>query len=162
MQVTNPTAGAAAVADGVTITGAGTAGSPFVSHILSNTVTLTSAQILALNATPVTIVPAPAAGMIIVPIGIYVQYNFNTIAYTGGDRLFFFYAGAGNTGVAPELDGLVTAPASSSHGFSAGASVGVGHLGDDTASAILVQGIAYAAGNGTLKIVTYYQIVPVP
>ena len=45
-------------------------------------VTLTSAQVLACFTTAVTIVPAPGAGLVLVPVVAFVNYTFVTTAYT--------------------------------------------------------------------------------
>jgi hypothetical protein len=50
------------------------------------TVTLTSAQLKALNTTPVQIIPAPGAGKVIALLGGFAQYNFGTVAYTSNWR----------------------------------------------------------------------------
>ncbi|CAM6004576.1 unnamed protein product, partial [Sphagnum balticum] len=52
---------------------------------------LTSAQILALNSTPITIVPAPGAGYIIDVISAAAMLTFNTTAYTGTNALQIQY-----------------------------------------------------------------------
>lgn len=52
--------------------------------ILSASVTLTSAQVLAIFTTPVTIVPAPGAGLAIVPVFVAYNYTFGGTAYTDG------------------------------------------------------------------------------
>lgn len=45
------------------------------------TVTLTAAQLLALNATPVQLIPAPGAGFAVIPVYASMQYKFVTAGY---------------------------------------------------------------------------------
>lgn len=45
-------------------------------------VTLSSAQILDLNTTPITLVAAPGSGKMIVPVAVSYRLNFNSSAYT--------------------------------------------------------------------------------
>jgi len=46
-------------------------------------VNVSSAEILALNSTPVTLVTAPGAGYVLMPINAIAKLNFGTIAYDG-------------------------------------------------------------------------------
>lgn len=48
---------------------------------------LSSAQLLALSATPVQLVAAPGAGNVILPISIIFRLNFGTAAYAAGSTL---------------------------------------------------------------------------
>lgn len=64
--------------------------------------TLTSAQILALNTTAVTLIPAYLISTIIVE-GITARLNFNTTAYTGANNLEFRYTGAAGAKVTADM-----------------------------------------------------------
>ena len=58
--------------------------------ILESKVTLTSAQILALNSVPQQIVPAPGAGLIIQPVSFLFAYNYNSAAYATNKTLIIY------------------------------------------------------------------------
>jgi hypothetical protein len=65
------------------------------------TVTLTSAQILALNTTPVTLVAAQGANTYVQVIALAAKLDFNSVAYTGSNAANITYtnaAGAAATG----------------------------------------------------------------
>ncbi|HEX4775082.1 MAG TPA: hypothetical protein VH234_06215 [Candidatus Saccharimonadales bacterium] len=77
-------------------------------------VTLTSAQILALHGTPITLVAAPPAGKVISVDEIVGKLTFKSTQYTGANAVEFRYtdgSGAKVTGDAASawLDGSVTA-----------------------------------------------------
>lgn len=58
------------------------AGAPFAGYQFVS-VTITSAQILALNSTPVVVIPAPASTQVIVPHYAVIRYNYGGVAYAG-------------------------------------------------------------------------------
>lgn len=53
-----------------------------VSSVKQVKVSLSSAQILTLGTTPVTLVPAQGAGKVIIPVSVVMNYNFITSAYS--------------------------------------------------------------------------------
>jgi hypothetical protein len=130
--------------------------------VLSASVTLTSAQLLALHGTPITLVPAPGAGVVIYPTQIVLEYKYGTVAYTiNGDSIILDYNNAGSalkqtfaeTGFFDQtasqigfLDGVVARAAltvAANQPFTIGASGG----SDMT------------LGNGTLVVYIYYALI---
>lgn len=53
-----------------------------VSAVLKIKVSLSSAQILALNSVPITIVPAQGANTMIVPVRVVINKHYNSVTYT--------------------------------------------------------------------------------
>jgi hypothetical protein len=67
-------------------------------------VTLSSAEVLALNSTPITLIGAPGAGKISVVASCIFQYNFNTAAYVSAGN-FNLVMGSNNI---IQLGGVIT------------------------------------------------------
>ena len=67
-------------------------------------VTLSSAQILALNATPVSLISAPGSGKSIVVDEALFKMTFGTIAYTGTNNLELRYTNGSGTKVTGDFD----------------------------------------------------------
>lgn len=67
--------------------------------ILSSTVTLTAANIEALNTTPFSLVPAQGSGKVIFPVAAFAQYKFGTTPFTDatGNNALLTAAYAGDT-----------------------------------------------------------------
>jgi hypothetical protein len=67
-----------------------------LSPIITVYTILTSAQLLALHGTPITLVAAPGAGFAVYPVAISLGYDYNTTAYTiNGDSLILDWNNAG-------------------------------------------------------------------
>jgi hypothetical protein len=80
--------------------------------LLTTTVNLSAAQILALSATPITLVPAPGAGKVVVPFSVVLVLNVGSILYStvGGDLVNVGYANTvGSTNLFQFSDLLVLA-----------------------------------------------------
>lgn len=82
-------------------------------------VTLTSAQILALNSTPVTLIPAFSQSLIIVE-GITARLNFNSVAYTGANAVEFRYTDASGAKVTADMAAAFLNSSSTSYNHVAG------------------------------------------
>lgn len=63
------------------------------SDIKVATLTLTNAQLLALFATPVTLVAAPGTGKVIVPLAVHARLQRGTIAYSASRNLQIQWSG---------------------------------------------------------------------
>lgn len=76
---------------------AGSGGGASAVSLYSSIVTLTAAQVKALNATPITLVAAPGAGYFIEPVSLLARLIYGTVAYDGiaaGEDLSFKWANA--------------------------------------------------------------------
>lgn len=69
----------------------------------STTVTVTTAQVLALNTTPITLVAAPGAGKILQVIEVTAKLVFNSVAYTGSNALEFRYTDGSGAKVTADI-----------------------------------------------------------
>jgi len=132
--------------------------SPDVTQTLAQhvAVTLPSAQIDTMYTTPVVLIPAPGAGMSIVVDQVLMRFTAGATQFTGGGALTVGYA----SGAAC----FTTLPAATITSASSSDTV----LGSTAANITATQNAAiqvtnatavFAAGNGTLTIHLWYQIV---
>ena len=131
-------------------------------YLRKATVTLSSAQILDLHNTPITLVAAPGAGKFVVPHEVVAYYSFGTIAYTAsGEAPTIRWGGSVSAGDAimttSRLTGTVDAidHASGSGGGDASGIV-------DIALQAKVTDGSFADGDGTLTVTVWYSIEDVP
>jgi hypothetical protein len=128
--------------------------------------TLSSAQILALLGTPVTLVPAPGAGFVIVPLTIVIVFFGGTVAYTDAGGAVEFTLGSQAPILALATNGIflvTTSPNKAIQRFPiAGATDTAGNPPTDDNAPLQITKITnnFAAGNGTAKVIVQYYIVP--
>lgn len=137
-------------------------------HTKRATKLLSSVNLLALQTTAINIVAAPAAGFVLVPGKMFLDYKFNTTAYTiaNADNAVRLQFTGKTTSVASALmTGLVDQSAdtvgwaSSVTPITAIASANAAHLGLELKLAIGTTP-ALTLGDGTVNVVLEYQIVP--
>lgn len=128
------------------------------------TIALSSAQILALLGTPVTLVPAPGVGFTVVPIMIVIKFFGGSAAYTDAGGAVTFSNGSMSATLASNAIFLVTtSPNRRIQTFPwPGATDTAGNPPSDDNAAFQISKITnnFAAGNGTATILTWYYVVP--
>jgi hypothetical protein len=120
-------------------------------------VTLTTAQILALNTTPITLIPAPGASQVLILQGVYGINVFNSVAYVSA-ALEFRYTNGSGTKLAELTSGFVQSASTAL----AAVNVAVAQM-TPVANAPLVAFVGTAnptTGNGSIKLRLYYKLVP--
>lgn len=118
-------------------------------------VSLSSAQILALDTTPVTVV-AGVAGKIIMPIKIYWRYTYGTIAYTGANMNLIYNASLWSTSIA----NTIIHTASNNGNIMATIATANLNLNVPDGADIKINAISpITAGDGTMDVYFTYDIV---
>ena len=122
-------------------------------------VPLSSVQILALNATPVTLVPAPGAGKVVVVESILLKMVTTATQYANGGALEFRYTNASGAKVTADIAAaVVTAGAGTSYTSVAGVTTSLTNVAN---AAIVVDNAtgAFTTGTGTATITIKFRIV---
>lgn len=126
-------------------------------------VTLTSAQILAMNATPVQIIAAPAANKAIIINRIWNAYHFGTAQYAAGGAIGLEW---GNTAALAGPAASNTLAAATFNAYAASNAFDLTPDGTDTLANIMGKGVfmsngtaAFTTGDGTLTVNVNYSIV---
>jgi hypothetical protein len=135
------------------------------SQILTTRITLTSAQLLALNTTPIQILPSLGGNLSYAIIASLAHYRFNTTGYTGGSK---FYLSSNNGYVANSGSwdllnngGLMLAAVADRMmpGYALGSTLAA-PLGENVTglAMYIVSSTALTLGDGTLTIELQYRI----
>jgi hypothetical protein len=123
---------------------------------------VSSAQLLALVATPISLVPAPAAGIQLQFVSAALSYTFGTLAYVAGANLLVVKAAGTAVSETLPAAGLLDTPASST-----GAMTGLPYpqnvAPEATALMLHIEPADVTGGDGTLTVdVTYREISTAP
>jgi hypothetical protein len=112
----------------------------------SQTVVLTAAQILAMNTTPVQLIPAPGAGMVNIPVSVLFCAHYGSAAFGGGGNMVVQWGNA--AGATGQTTGFALPPTVMT-GLGSGTAVGYMTPGD---GATYAQGLLASAGNAAIYI----------
>lgn len=130
-------------------------------------VTITTAQVLALNATPITLVAAPGANKALIFEGAVVFYDFNTAAYGGiavGEDLSIKYTGSTGLEVSQvEATGFIDQASDQVRYAQPHRAASGNNSITPVANAPLVLHMLVGeviTGDGPLKLRVYYRVVP--
>ena len=123
-------------------------------NVYSVTREVTAAELIAMNATPKEILPAPGAGKTIVLLGAVLSYTGGDV-FTGGGTITLNMGAVAQTGTVAAAT-LTTNGASSS----INRMVPVGAISVANTALTLTNGTAaFAAGTGTAKVTVYFDIL---
>lgn len=128
---------------------------------LTVTVSLTAAQIIAMNGTPISVVPAPGAGKLATLVRVVFEMTTTSTVFTGGGAVEFFYHGTSTNAASSTIPASVVTNATPGTTYTylgeavpANGTTVLANTGIDITNATA----AFAAGTGTAKIVLTYAI----
>lgn len=129
-------------------------------------VTLTSAQLLALRATPVALLAAPGAGKVYLLNRVLFKLNWNTTAYTVANTNFALTLGAAGTAVGAVVatPAIMTQTADSLYTMLTPDTLGVSAVANDANKALVIANTGSAeflAGDSTLSVRIWYETMSV-
>jgi len=116
-------------------------------------VTLTSAQVQALVTTPITLVEAPGAGMIVSVLSATCYIDYNSVAYTTGADILIEYG----TATIVTFDGVLALTADTVMVASQGGNAAVGSVAN-AAVVITADGVP-GAGNSPVTVSVVYTLI---
>lgn len=124
---------------------------------------ITSAQLLDLQNTPITIIPSQGAGTVIVIDSMIAKYTFGTTAYSqNGSDSMNLYVSYGVTGFPGAVDPIKILNTTQDYYSLQSDTTGVSNLASDleNIATSLMSPQAITLGDGTMKVRTYYSVIP--
>lgn len=125
---------------------------------LFSRVQLTSAQVLALHTTPVTLVPAFGAASVIIVDSIDAKLAYNTTTYTGANALEFRYTDGSGTKVSADMASSFIDSVATAYDHVAGVVTELTPVANKPV-VVAVPTANPAAGNSTITFITKYRVV---
>lgn len=122
-------------------------------------VSLTSADILALNTTVFTLIAAQGAGTIVNVLKVWYSYNYNTTAYAGGGFLTVKLGSAFGATISGNMGGVLNAGSNIIGMPSMSVSGSTGTSGFDNTAVVLYNTAAQTLGDGTLDVYLTYDVI---
>lgn len=122
-------------------------------------VTLTTAQLLALHTTPVSLIPAQGAGTVIEIVSIHAKLVFNSVAYTGSNALEIRYTNGSGAKASADIASTFINSASGTN-YNLSKSTGTSII--PVANAAIVAAVPTAdpgAGNSPMVLTILYRVI---
>ena len=124
------------------------------------TIALTAANIIAMRAAPITIIPAPGAGRIIIVDSILMTMNRTATAFTGGGAVEFRYNNGSGAKVGTDIAATVITTGGAGTECAVSSSPGVQSGGQPNAPVVITNATAaFATGTGSARLYIKYRVV---
>lgn len=158
--------GAIAIGTGLSLSVGGTLSATGASVVQQATLALSSADILALNTTPLTVAAAPGAGKWLKPISLTFNITHGTTLFSGGTSANLYYTNSSGSSVGSAVTTAFTAGTPSSpkiQYFPLNTSATLATPSAvDNAPLVMSAVSAFTAGNGSAVVVLDYVTLPTP
>jgi hypothetical protein len=122
-------------------------------------VSLTSADILALNTTVFTLIPAQGAGTIVNVLKVWYSYNYNTTAYAGAGSLTVKFESVSGVPISGNIAGILSSGSNIIGMPSMSVGTYVATFGFDNTAVVLYNTTAQTLGDGTLDVYITYDVI---
>jgi hypothetical protein len=124
---------------------------------------ITTAEVLALNATAIDVVPAPGAGKYLMFMGAVVFLDYASIAYVddAGDDLVFKYTDKNGASISHTLDGSLFDGEADAivYAYPLNAAASVLESAANAPICVCLENGEWITGNSPLKIRTFYRVI---
>lgn len=154
------TAAVVAVGSGLSLSGETLSATGGTGPVSVATVTLSSVEILALNASPTLVIPAPGAGLAIQILSVCTELVFGTSAYTGSGQFFLAY-GPATTSPASGNAAVVVKSTVSSIQINVAQGAPTANSAASNAAIYATGAGTLIGGDGTVNLTILYYVAPV-